>query len=283
MLLACAAFTAMQAVVKLGRESGFSAAEVMFLRTAPGLPLLWIILRRRGQGLRPDSPRSLVVRSLFGSVAMGTNFTAMRSLTLAQFSILGLSQPVFVALAAPLLLNERARAHTWLAMLLSFSGALVLLDPGSAVQRAPLVPAALGLCSALASAFAHIWVRKATETDPPERVVFYFAACVSVGSLATALASGELLAASQSMSGERFAALVLALSGFGTLGQVLMTRAYLHGEAAIVSIVGYAGVAMSMLLDLAIWQVAPAANALLGALLMLGAGVLLYRGERVRS
>jgi drug/metabolite transporter (DMT)-like permease len=84
------------------------------------------------------------------------------------------------------------------------------------------------------------------------------------------------------MTAARFAALVLALAGFGTLGQVLMTRAYLHGEAAVVSMVGYAGVAMSMALDLALWQVAPAANALLGACLMLAAGVLLYRGEAQR-
>ena len=49
------AFVAMQAVVKVARLRGFAASEVMFYRTAPGLPLLWWILRRRGQGLSTRS------------------------------------------------------------------------------------------------------------------------------------------------------------------------------------------------------------------------------------
>ena len=49
MLLATASFAAMQAVVKSARHGGLDPSEVMFFRTAPGLPFLWWALARQGQ------------------------------------------------------------------------------------------------------------------------------------------------------------------------------------------------------------------------------------------
>jgi drug/metabolite transporter (DMT)-like permease len=274
------AFVAMQAVVKLARMRGFAASEVMFYRTAPGLPLLWWILRRRGQGLAPEQPGNLLVRSLFGSVAMSTNFTSMRWLSLAQFSTLGLMQPVFVALASPLLLREHVRSKVWQAMACAFVGALIMLAPALEAHDLPWLAALLGLTSALASAFAHIWVRKATAQDPVERVVFHFAAWVSVGSLAFGLLRGGFQGAPLGVSALEMGLLILGMSAFGTLGQVLMTRAHVFGEAATVSLVGYSNIALSMAMDLALWRILPAPSAVAGALFMVGAGVLLVRGER---
>jgi S-adenosylmethionine uptake transporter len=279
MLLATASFVGMQAVVKSARHAGLGPSEVMFLRTAPGLPVLWALLARRGQSLAPDRPGNLFVRSVFGALAMATNFTAMRYLSLGQFSTLQLSQPVFVALIAPLLLKERVRAATWLAMLVAGAGALVLLAPWQEGTRVEPWAAALGLTSALATAFAMMWVRKATESDPAERVVFHFAAWVTLGSLTAGLARGGFVHLSESVGLARLMLWTLGMAGFGTLGQLLMTRAYVHGEATVVSIVGYSGVLLAMLLDLTLFGVVPAASALLGAgLMMLAALVLLRRG-----
>jgi drug/metabolite transporter (DMT)-like permease len=274
------AFVAMQAVVKYARTHGMSAPEVMFYRTAPGLPVLWAILRRRGQGIIPDRKGSVFVRSLFGSVAMGSNFTAMRWLSLAQFSTLGLMQPVFVALASPLFLSERIRKHVWFAMSLAFTGALVLLLPALELRALPIVAALLGLLSALASAFAHIWVRKATETDPAERVVLHFAAWVSLGSLIVGLSSGSFRGAPAGMSTLAMVLTVAGMASLGTLGQILMTRAHVFGEAATVSMVGYSNVPLSMLADVALFAVIPGSTALLGAGLMAASGLLLVRAEQ---
>ena len=70
------------------------------------------------------------------------------------------------------------------------------------------------------------------------------------------------------------------LAIFGLLGQLLMTYAYTHAEAAKVSIVGYTSIALGMLIDSLVFDVAPSSGFLLGAVLMLGAGYLLVRGRR---
>jgi drug/metabolite transporter (DMT)-like permease len=277
MLCATIAFVAMQAVVKDARVHGLDPNAVMFFRTAPGLPFLWWVLHKRGERLAPDRPGNLFVRSLFGSVAMATNFTAMRYMSLGQFSTLQLSQPVFVALIAPLLLKERVRPATWLAMALAGSGAMVLLVPESKGQALTAWAAALGITSALASAFAMIWVRKATETDPAERVVFYFAAWVSIVSLTIGLARGSFTSFIEATTASQLMLWTVGMAGFGTLGQVLMTRAYIHGEATLVALVGYSGVLFSMLLDSALFNIAPAETAFWGAGLMIAAAIIIVR------
>jgi drug/metabolite transporter (DMT)-like permease len=279
MLGASASFVAMQAVVKHARQSGMDTTEVMFF-PAPGLPVLYFVLRRAGHGLRPTEPGDVFVRSLLGSLAMATNFAAMLWLSLAQFSTLHLTQPVLVALASPLVLGERVRRHTWAAMPLAALGAFILIAPGLGSRDFPILPALLALASAAFSCFAQIWVRRATASDPPDRVVFHFAAFVAVVSLVIGVLRGHFQFPGTDVSLLRLSLQVAGMAGFGTLGQALMTRAYFHGEAAPVSMVAYSGIAMSLVADLAFWRVWPAPSALVGALFMVFGGVVLVRGER---
>ena len=280
MLCANVAFVAMQAVVKSARQSGMHTMEVMFYRTAPGLPVLYWVLRRRGHSLKPEEPADVLIRSLLGSLAMGTNFAAMLWLSLAQFSTLNLLQPVFVALAAPLVLREPLRVHVWSALPLALAGALVLIVPGVETREIALGAAFLGLSSALFSAFAQMWVRKATASEPPDRVVFHFAAFVSVLALIIGVPRGDFQALPSSESLAVRLLEIAGMAGFGTLGQALMTRAYSLGEAASVSMIAYASILLSMGADLLWWRQSPTLSALFGALLVVLAGVVLVRGER---
>jgi len=280
MLGATASFVLMQAVVKRAREVGLDTTETMFFRTAPGLPLLWWLLRQRGEGLRPKSPKDLLVRSVLGSLAMSTNFTAMRWLTLAQFSTLGLTQPVFVALAAPAILGERLNQHAWVAMACAIAGALVLIAPGLETHSLALIPALLAVASAVFSAFAHIWVRKATEQDPPERVVFHFALLVALLSLSIGLARGFFAQLPAGVALSELGWIIFGMASLGTLGQILMTRAHVHGEAPTVALVGYASIGLSMLADVVLFDTWPAHSAYAGAGLMVLAGVVLVRGAK---
>jgi drug/metabolite transporter (DMT)-like permease len=283
MLAAVAAFVGMQSFVKLGRRAGMSTADVMFYRSALGLPVLYWMLRRRGQGLTPDEPRDVLIRCLFGTLAMSTNFASLRWLSLAQFSTLSLTQPVFVALASPLLLSERVRKGTWAAIGLAGFGSLVLLWPGLHVQGVSMVPSFLALFSACASAMAVMWVRKATASEPPERVVFHFAAFASILALTVSAATGAEgvpLQRPDGVSAARFALCVVGMGGFGTLGQICMTYAFSLGEAATVSLVGYSSIGLSVLMDAVLFDVTPAASALIGAAFIVMAGVILVRSAR---
>jgi drug/metabolite transporter (DMT)-like permease len=280
MVVATAAFVGMSIFVKVLRQAGFSTAEVIFFRTGPGLLWLWYELRvRRRLDLRPHRRDLVYLRSLFGVAAMATSFFAVQALSLVQHNVLALLQPVFVALLAPLLLRERLHAIVLLSLVLAASGALLVIAPGAEFTVVPLVPALIGVASALLSALAHMMIRRTAASEHPEVVVFHFALHASLFGLLWSLGAGEL--------GRLFAlvspATLLPLLGvaiLGVLGQLAMTRAYGHAPATLVSIVAYVGIPMSLVADLLLWDAHAGLSAALGSLLMVAAGLLLARSPR---
>lgn len=280
MLVATAAFVGMSVCVKLLREGGMGTTEVIFFRSAPGLLWLWFELRvRRKVDLRPHRRDLVYLRSLFGVASMATSFYVVQMLTLVQHNILGLLQPVFIAMLAPLLLRERMHAVVMVALFLAAGGAAMVLAPGAGMTGVPLVPALISISAALLSALAHILIRATATTEQPEVVVFHFALHSSLFGLLWSLGAGELLALFDRVSLTTLVPLV-GLALLGVLGQVTMTRAYGHAPATLVAIVAYVGIPMSLLADLVLWDAHAGVTSLLGALLMVGAGLLLTRWPR---
>lgn len=300
MLAAVTLFTIMAAMVKLLRGGGMSTPEVMAWRMGPGIPLVVFELRRLGGRLRPRRPRVVAARSVFGGLAMGTYFWAVQMLTLLQYTVLHLAQPVFVAVLAPLVLRERLRGAALIAVVLALAGAALVIVPdelvtiGLAVTTTalamPLVPGLAGLMSAMFSALAHMSVRMATvrndpernngEPDAPETVVLYFMSSVTIVCVVVGLASGGFRTLPTGMSLAETAGLIASMAAAGVGGQLCMSRAYARTQAPAVAIVGYAGIPLSMVLDVLLWNAPAQTSALLGAGLMFVAGVLLARAQR---
>jgi drug/metabolite transporter (DMT)-like permease len=275
MLGATAAIVVMNSCAKLLREDGFSTAEIIFYRTAPGLLWIWLELRRRGRSLRPVRTDLVVARSLFGVAAMAANFYTVRMLALVQNQVLHLLQPVFVAMIAPLVLRERLHRMTFVALVFGATGALLVLAPQGDLSTLPLVPALIGIGGALSSALAHVTIRKTSATEAPEVVVFHFALLASVLGLLWAISSGELQLAH--LASTWHLALVAGTAFFGTLGQLLMTRAYGQAPASMIAMVAYAAIPLSLSLDLLLWSVPVGLISLVCAVLMIAAGYVLSR------
>lgn len=280
MLTATAAFVVMSAFVKVLREDGMATPEVMFWRMLPGLPWVWVELRVRGVRLWPHRPGLVAARCAFGICAMATNFYAVRALTLVQHNVLHLLQPVFIAVLSPFVLGERLRGVAVVALALALGGAVAVLDPTQAADHVPLLPAIAGLAAALFSAFAHMWVRRATAHDAPELVVFHFTAAVSVIALAWGLSDGRILTLPAGLAPFDAAWKILGMAGFGLAGQLLMTRAYGRTQAPVVAVVAYASIPLSFLLDVLAWGVSGSMATFVGSGLMVLAGALLIRAQR---
>lgn len=283
MLTATAAFVAMSAFVKVLREDGMSTPEVMFWRMAPGLPWVWMELRVRGVRLLPHVPGTVALRCMFGLGAMATNFYAVRALTLVQHNVLHLLQPVFIALLAPFFLGERLRGLAIFAAGLALAGAIAVIDPFAGLGAVPLVPALIGVVAAVLSAFAHMWVRRATEHDAPELVVFYFVGTVTVLTLIWGLATGVLGSLPAGLGLGEATWKIAGMAGFGLVGQLLMTRAYHRTQAPVVAVVAYSSIPLSFVLDVLAWNATGTMATLVGSVMMIGAGLLLVSTQRKAS
>ena len=264
-------FALMGALVKLvsGR---FALGEIIFYRGFFATLVLLALVPGQGgwQVLRTRRPLGHALRSLAGLTAMTLSFAALAMLPLAEATALSFTAPLLTAALAVPLLGERVTRQRWLALLLGLAGVLVIVRPGTATFSWGTL---LGVAGAVFIALAMISIRRLGGTERGLTVALYF-------QLACTLAGAASLLFVRHLPG---AADLLALVGIGVLGglaQVLMTRAYMSGPASWLAPFEYSAMLWSALLGFLLWGDLPGPAVILGASLVIGAGLLVMREAR---
>ena len=132
MLLSILLFSLMDANVKwLG--ASYPTSQIMFFRCALALvPVLVIIAMRGGMViLRTRQKKLHLLRSLMGVAAMGLAFYAFSLMPLAEAVSLLHTAPLFMTALSVLLLREKVGLRRWSAVLLGFTGMLLVIRPGT--------------------------------------------------------------------------------------------------------------------------------------------------------
>ncbi|WP_374334628.1 DMT family transporter [Leeia sp.] len=273
MLLASLGFAGMGALVKLGSEHHFSAAELVFYRSLLSLLMVYALIVWRKQSLRTQYVRTHVQRSLAGTAALMTSFYTLSRLPLATASTLQYTSALFLALLTVVVYRKRPPLPVLLAIGLGFLGVVSLLKPTFSSQN--LSAALVGLLSGLLAALAYVNVKTLGKLgEPGWRVVFYF-------TLTATLAAGGLMLFDRFHAIDtRGALILLGLGVTGTLGQTGLTHAYRQGKTLVVASLSYATVLFSALLGWCIWGNGLDLWSGLGMLLVVGSGVLSVLGSR---
>ena len=260
-------FAAMAAMVSLAARELPNAPIVFFRHFIMLLFLLpWLVREGRG-ALATDDLRGHLVRGLAGVAAVACYFYAIARLRLADAVLLNQSMPLFIPLVERAWLGERIPGRLWGVLALGFAGLLLILRPGTGVFE----PAAfVGLASAVLASIAQVGIRRLTFTEPVTRIIFYFGLVASVVSLPAAVWWWTPPSA-QSW------AILLVMGIFATVGQLTLTRAYLHAPAARVGPFLYAGPVFAGLLDWLIWGRLPDALFVAGALVVIASATLALR------
>lgn len=248
--------------------------EKLLFRGGVSAAVAWAAARRRGVSLRPGSPSLLLARALLGGTAMLFYFIAIEGLSLAQAVTVNRLSPFFVAIFAAAFLAERLRMVQMAAIAMAFLGVAVILRPGE-VPAGPYALLALG--SAVLAGGAHTALRALRRHDRPEAVVFWFSAIITLMAVPLTIAGGGRL------PDGRESLLLLGNGVFGVAGQLLMTAAYRHAPGGEVAMYGYLSVVYSVVWQLAFWGALPSVSTAVGAVLVLTAGWINYRGRAPAS
>ncbi len=206
--------------------------EVAFFRNFFGMLAALPLLLRRGRGLgflkTQQLPRYFV-RCLIGVISMFCGFWAIGNLPLAQAVALSYSTPVFVTIAAVLLLRETVRARRWSAVGIGFLGVLVILRPWSGEFSPGLLVA---VAAAMLSALVAIQIKELSYTEPADRIVIWTTLFWVPMSLLPALAVWEWP--------QGITWLWVVLTGLlGTGGHMLWTRALKIGEVSALTPISF--------------------------------------------
>ncbi|MEO0357184.1 MAG: DMT family transporter [Pseudomonadota bacterium] len=161
------------------------AAESAFLRYALGLvfvlPALPNLLNAQ---ITNADWRLFVGRGVVHTIAVTLWFFAMARLPIAEVAAMGYMTPVFVTLAAVLILGERLALRRALAIGVAILGVALILRPGFRdVQLAHLAMLATSVCFGL----SYVAVKRLTASHSPTLIVALLSITVTVGLFPLAL------------------------------------------------------------------------------------------------
>ncbi len=271
MLAAGLAFATMGVFAKAGAPH-FSSIELVFYRSVVGVVTLGAMARFRGWPLTTPHWRLHLQRGVSGVASLGLYFHCIGQMPLATAVTLNYTSPLFLALMTTLLLHQPFRGALTGAIVVSFAGLLLLLQP--TLRDDQLVDAMLGLASGFLAALAYVNVTKLGATGEPSwRVVFYFTLLSTVlAGLAMPLTGVHPITLDNAW-------ILLGVGATATVGQYAMTRAYHSGHTLVVGAFSYSTVVFSAALGLAFWSEALGHYGWLGMALIVAGGLLSLRAR----
>lgn len=272
-------FALMNAVVKL--VSGhLGPVEIGFFRQLFSMiPVVSMVIHQGGPSmLRTQRPFGHLFRGLIGNSAMIIFFLSVAKLPLADANALSFASPLFITALSMPLLGEAVGKHRWSAVVVGFAGVMVMTNPGGNWFSGNAgVGAGMGVLAAFMSALMTITIRQLNKTEPPVRIVFYFATIGTIffGGLLTIFWVTPTLP-------ELGGLMVVGL--IGGLSQLLMTYAYRHAPASTLAPFGYVSILWSTALGYLIWSDLPGPRILVGAAIVIASGLyIIYRETRQRA
>jgi drug/metabolite transporter (DMT)-like permease len=272
-------FALMNAVVKL--VSGhLGPVEIGFFRQLFSMiPVVSMVIHQGGPSmLRTQRPFGHLFRGLIGNSAMIIFFLSVAKLPLADANALSFASPLFITALSMPLLDEAVGKHRWSAVIVGFAGVMVMTNPGGNWFSGNAgVGAGMGVLAAFMSALMTITIRQLNKTEPPVRIVFYFATIGTIffGGLLTIFWVTPTLP-------ELGGLMVVGL--IGGLSQLLMTYAYRHAPASTLAPFGYVSILWSTALGYLIWSELPGPRILIGAAIVILSGLyIIYRETRQRA
>lgn len=286
LLFALAGFTLLScgdALVKsmAGQWAPTAIAALRYLLGAVGLGTLLMVSEGRRAFAMPV-PHIQAVRGLAVSLATVGFFSAVFVMPLAAATALTFTSPMITAILAALILGEPARRETWIASLSAFAGVLIVLRPNFiAVGWAALLP----LLSALGISVLMIANRYVAGKATPLAMQAFIAAMATPFLL--------LAATGFHFSGiERFQVgwpewsviarcVIVAFSA--TCAHWLIYLGTTRAGAASVAPMTYVQLLVASLLGWLFFDSHPDAMTLLGAAIIVGAGLYLWRSGQVRA
>jgi drug/metabolite transporter (DMT)-like permease len=268
MIVASLLFACMGVCVKLG-AARFSTGELVFYRGLVGFLLMAgvVAARRITPGTRHW--RAQLSRGVSGSIALGCYFYAIGSIPLATAATLSYTSPLFVALLLALWFGERIRWPLIAAVLIGFSGVVLLLRP--TLQPDQWQGALAGLGAGAIASIAYLSVRELGRLGEPEpRTVLWFSAQTALVGLPWALVGGGF-----HLPDLPGAAILLGVGLFGGCAQLAMTRSYRYGKTLVSANLSYSTVIFASLIGVGLWGEHLAASAWLAIGLIIASGVLI--------
>lgn len=215
-------------------------------------------------------PGAHLARACLSAVSIFAYFEALRDLDLPVATTILFVTPFFVVALSGLVLGERVTLNRWIAVVVGFAGALIIIRPGPAGVS---VAALLALLSAATWGAAMVAMRNLARTESTLSVILYFNLFICL------LAGAMALPGWQPVSG-RMTAIIAIIAAVQLCAQFFMMTAFRFASASVVAPVQYTQLLWSVLAGWLVFAVFPGPQVFVGAAVIVASGLYLILSER---
>jgi drug/metabolite transporter (DMT)-like permease len=211
--------------------------------------------------------RSVLLMSTTGAFNFGIRHTPLATATTIMFM-----SPILVTLLSIPLLGEKVGIRRWLGILTGFAGALLVVRPWSEGISTPMAGLLFLLLAALLNANYQLLTRMVRGDDPLTSLIYTAAG----GAIVTSLMLPWTWQTPSLSQWVFFVASGLA----GGLGHLCLIRSLRLAPASVVAPFSYASLVWAVTLGFIVWGDWPDAMTVMGAVLIVAAGLYIFNRER---
>ena len=270
----------------------YSVLEIVTFRSLVALPITVLFFRLEGSKGLPTTNQHITqyVRGFFLFLSYTTYMMGLAALPLASVESLRFSGPLMITILSVFMLAEKVEWQRWLALVIGFSGILLIIQPGSTQFNEGSL---FVLTSVLFYALTVILTRKMNAADSSATMA-YFSVWVylisafvfsplaaAVGEIPNAHPSVAFLFHAWTMPTVLDFSIMAGLGLIWSLWAYFMTRAYSIAQASVIAPFEYVSLPISILWGFLFWHEIPTLLTIAGAALTLASGMfILYLDRR---
>ncbi len=249
----------------------YSVGQLLLIRSAAALVCLLPFFRRGTLRDFREAPRPFIqlLRPVFATLEVACFYWALATMPLADVMTFYLAGPIYVTAVSPLLLDEHVGWRRWLAVLAGFGGVMLALGPSAASLSAPALVAIAG-----SFLFSLLMVCTRLVRGTSDLVL------VTTPTLG-ALLFGLVAAPFTWVPLDARDTLLLVLLGITAMvAHVCVNRSLKLAPASVVVPYQYSTIFWAILLGYAFFADIPRPGMLLGASIIIAAGIYIFLRER---
>ncbi len=274
MMLAGAAFACVNTSLQyLGMKLGLPSTTAAFLQYGVALLVMLPFLRWQGliTAIRSKHRLLHILRILVSVIGIQLWTLALSYVPIWQGIALLMTSPLFATLGSGLLLREKVGVARWLATLLGFTGAMIILAPWSDdFSYYALLPVAAAFFWALAS----LMTKYSLSDDSPSTIVAYLLVLMLPINLIFASADFTLPPSNFAWG------LLIAIGIFTAFAQWAIAKAYSVADASYVQPFDHAKLPLNVLAGFIVFGYVPPGQLWLGSAIIIAAVTLITHHEQ---
>ena len=274
MVAAMAGFAIEDMFLKFAARS-LPVGQILMIFGGGGMLTFAILTKLRGERVFHPAilTRAILVRAVFEVMGRLFYTLAIAFTALSNASAILQATPLVVVAGAALIFGERVGWRRWTAILVGFTGVLIILRPG-------LAGFTLASLLAVAGTIGFAGRDLATRAAPPvlsnlQLGVYGFAMMVPTGAVLLAF-FGDAVVPDRSALGQLLAATVVGVGAYYAL-----TAAMRMGDVGVITPFRYTRLVFALILGMALFGERPDGYTLLGSAIIVASGIYtLIRGRR---